>query len=96
MVYSSRVPVFRDPKTERLLSKDDVFEASIITAFLPNIQAPKSQKVGARVYINPIENKTALQSRLRRMICLAIEHKNQGLVVSLDGSELFNVEKYII
>lgn len=87
MIYSSRVPVFRSPYRERLLSGREVFEVSVITSAAPNLNIMKNEEGPLMKTINLWWKgyKGKLTERCRKILYLAIEKGNEAIVLGAYG-----------
>ena len=83
MIYSSRVPVFRSDVSERLFSKNEVFETSVITSAAPNLHDVSKYQQERKHY------KTIFYERCRKILLLAIEKHNDAIVLGAYGCGVF-------
>lgn len=95
MIYSPSVPVFRDDKKENLLSKKDLFYASVITSAAPYLKKVKEKSRDFDRRYKSYYERLVLK-RIRKIVKLAIYKGNDALVLGAYGCGVFENDPKVI
>lgn len=90
MIYSPSVPVFRDDKTEKLLSENNIFCTDVITSAAPN----KAEMVKHGQDTKCLHN--ILYTRCEKILRCAIDHGAKALVLGAFGCGVFGNDPKIV